>query len=67
MSTLITMFGGMGVVALPVILYAAVFKASFPPVWIQAAYALLLAIASAVMYDYLANRAENAFAKLNQE
>lgn len=67
MSTLITMFGGMGVVALPVILYAAVFKASFPPVWIQAAYALLLAIASVVMYDYLANRAENAFAKLNQE
>lgn len=67
MSTGICMLGSMGVVALPVILYLAVFKAKFAPVYMMIGFALLLAIASVWMYYYLENKADHAFAKLNQE
>ncbi len=66
-SVMITMFGGMGVVALPVLLYGFVLRKVMSVQAMMAATAVALAIVSYVMYAYLAHRAERAFANLNQD
>lgn len=66
-SVMITMFGGMGVVALPVLLYGFVLRKVMSVQAMMAATAVVLAIVSYVMYAYLAHRAERAFANLNQD
>lgn len=67
MSVGIMMFAGMGVVALPVILYITVLRKVMSAMTVTIIFAIVLAIVSFALYDYLTRRAENAFANLNQE
>lgn len=66
-SSTITMFSGMGIVLLPVLLYALLLKRYLPVRTMLVICAAALAIANYIMYDYLAHRADRAFAKLNQD
>lgn len=66
-SSTITMFAGMGTVLLPMLLYIFLLRKVMSVQTMMLAFAALLAIACAVMYDYLAHRAEKAFANLNQD
>jgi len=66
-SVVITMFAGMGVVLLPVLLYVFLLYKAVSVTLMMALFTLALVIAGAVMYDYLAHRAEKAFANLNQD
>ena len=66
-SSTITMFSGMGVVLLPVLLYVLALSKLIPVRGMLAIFAGVLAIADFIMYDYLAHRADRAFAKLNQD
>ncbi|MBQ9300503.1 MAG: hypothetical protein IJ214_08325 [Clostridia bacterium] len=65
-SSTITMFSGMGIVLLPVLLYALLRKYITVQTMLIIC-ASTLAIADFIMYDYLAHRADRAFAKLNQD
>lgn len=65
-STTITMFSGMGIVALPLLLYALLLRKYLSVQTMMVIFAALLAIACGIMYDYIAHRSEKAYAKLNQ-
>ena len=65
-SVTITMFSGMGIVLLPMLLYVLVLGKVMSVTLMLSLYTGVLAIASAVLYDYLTHRAERAFANLNQ-
>ena len=65
-SVTITMFGGMGLVLLPLLLYIFLLKKVMDVQLMLLVCTALLAIGAAVLYDYLAHRAERAFANLNQ-
>lgn len=66
-SSTITMFSGMGVVLLPVLLYVLLLRKYMKVHVMMLICAAALAIGVFIMYDYLAHRADRAFAKLNQE
>ena len=66
-SVTITMFSGMGVVLLPMLLYVLVLRKVMDVQTVLAIYTVLLAIACGVMYDYLTHRAERAFANLTRD
>lgn len=65
-SSGITMLVGMGVVALPVILYAVVLKASFAVEYLYLGCAVLLALGCLVVYYYLTHGAQKRFDALGQ-
>ncbi|MBQ9197350.1 MAG: hypothetical protein IJ157_08965 [Clostridia bacterium] len=65
-SATVTMFSGMGLVLLPVLLYALVLSKLISVRLMLTIFASALAIANVILYDYLAHRADRAFAKLNQ-
>ena len=66
MSSGIVMFAGMGLVALPVILYTVVFKAAFALHYLYLACAILLALGCLVLYYYLTRSAQKRFDALGQ-
>jgi len=66
MASGITMFAGMGIVALPVILYAFVFKASFSLSYLYLACGIVLALSCFLMYYYLTHGAQKRFDMLGQ-
>ena len=66
MSSGLAMFGGMGVVALPVIVYAVIFKGGIALSGIYLGYGILLALGSLLMYYYLTHGAQKRFANLGQ-
>lgn len=66
MASGLTMFAGMGVVALPVILYAVVFKASFSLSYLYLACGIVLALSCFLMYYYLTHGAQKRFDMLGQ-
>jgi len=66
LSSGLTMLTGMGLVAIPVVLYAFVFKASFALGYLYAACALLLALGSILLYYYLTHGAQKRFDALGQ-
>lgn len=66
-STTITMFSGMGIVLLPLLLYVIVLRKVMSVQVMLAICAAALAIADFILYDYLARRADRAFANLNQD
>lgn len=65
-SSTITMFSGMGIVLLPLLLYVLLLGKVISVHTMLFIFAGVLAIADVIMYDYLAHRADRAFAKLNQ-
>ena len=65
-SSTITMFSGMGIVALPLLLYVLLLKRFISLQTMLIICAAVLAIADFIMYDYVAHRADRAYAKLNQ-
>ena len=66
MASGITMFAGVGVVALPVILYAVVLKASFALSYLYPACGIVLALSCFLMYYYLTHGAQKRFDMLGQ-
>ena len=66
MASGITMFAGVGVVALPVILYAVVLKASFALSYLYPACGIVLALGCFLMYYYLTHGAQKRFDMLGQ-
>ncbi|MBR5232534.1 MAG: hypothetical protein IKW00_09870 [Clostridia bacterium] len=66
LSSGLTMLMGMGLVAIPVILYAFVFKASFDPGYLYAGCAAVLALGSFLLYYYLTHGAQKRFDALGQ-
>lgn len=66
MSSGLTMFAGMGAAALPVIVYAVIFKASISLNAIYLGYGILLALGCFVLYYYLTHGAQKRFANLGQ-
>ena len=66
MSSGLTMFAGMGIVALPVIIYAVVLKGRAAMNIIFLGYGILLALGCGVLYYYLARAAQKRFANLGQ-
>ncbi len=65
-SVVVTMFAGMGVVLLPVLVYVLALRSVLSVRTMMLIFAAVLAIADVIMYDYIAHRADRAFAKLNQ-
>ena len=66
MSSGLTLFGGMGIVALPVIVYALIFKGSIPLPLVYLGYGILLALGCLMMYYYLSRGAQKRFDALGQ-
>ncbi|MBQ4551449.1 MAG: hypothetical protein IJA59_00685 [Clostridia bacterium] len=66
MASGITLFSGMGIVALPVILYTVVFKASFALGYLYLVCGVLLALLCLVLYYYLSRSAQKRFDALGQ-
>ena len=66
-SSTVTMFAGLGIVLAPMLLYLLLLKRYMSPRTMITIFTSLLAIADFIMYDYLAHRADRAFAKLNQD
>lgn len=66
MASGITLFAGMGLVALPVILYVFAFKMSFALGYLYLGSGVLLALACFVMYYYLTRGAQKRFDTLGQ-
>ncbi len=65
-ATGITMFVGMGIVALPVIVYAVIFKGKIPLGGVYLCYGILLALGCLMMYYYLSRSAQKRFDALGQ-
>ena len=65
-SVTVTMFTGMGIVLLPMLIYILVLKKYMSVMTLMIIMAALLIIASAVLYDRLANRSQEAYNALNQ-
>ena len=66
MASGLTLFVGMGLVALPVLLYAFVFKAGFALGYLYLACGILLALGCFLMYYYLMHGAQKRFDMLGQ-
>lgn len=66
MSSGMTMFGGMGAVALPIIVYALIFKGAVSLGCVYLVYGILLALGCFLMYYYLTHGARKRFANLGQ-
>lgn len=66
MSSGLTMFGGMGIVALPVIVYALIFKGGISLSFVYLGYGILLALGCFLLYYYLTRGAQKRFANLGQ-
>ena len=65
-SVMVTMFTGMGIVLVPLILYLVVLRKVMGVTTLMIIMAGLLLAASAVLYDRLANRSQAAYDALNQ-
>ena len=65
-SVTVTMFTGMGIVLLPMLLYILVLRKFMSVMTLMIIAAALLIAASAVLYDHLAHRSQAAYDALNQ-
>lgn len=66
-SVAVTMFSGMGIVILPVLLYVLLLKSVMSITVLLVLFAGLLALGNAVLYHYITHGAEKVFANLDRE